>query len=456
MQAIFIIGLILCFIKSFDFIYLFQIKEYRLDRFFSMLNENNPLVIFYFNRLHLPAKKLRNLSIILSVLVIFITIFFTIKPTNLLIIWLFAFYPLISFAMVLLCVLISSLPVNFYRKQVINKAKSLVNQSQAVFIGITGSYGKTTTKEFLFQILSKKFRVAKTDNNQNTDIGIALSIIKNLKPNTQYFIAELGAYKKSEIKKACEIIKPEIGILTGIGNQHLDLFGSKKQLIEAKKELLQALPEKGRGYINQEILNDVSNASLIKDLSCKVIAYSNLKNAGLEPPIQLPIGSHNLVNLTAAAVAARDLNISKTLIIQAIQQIRPLQGKLSIHSGINRSTIINDSSNSSGEGFIAAIKAINAYPQSKKIILSKGIIELGQEKKSTYKKILSEIYQTHAVLYTTDRLFKSSDKKNRVFFFSNENQILASLNSHLGPDTVIVVEGRFTSSFISALISNRI
>jgi UDP-N-acetylmuramyl pentapeptide synthase len=91
---------------------------------------------------------------------------------------------------------------------------------------ITGSYGKTSTKEFLYAILSEKYKVVKTEGNNNTNIGVAYTVLNKVSDDYDYFICEMGAYKIGEIAEICGIVKPEIGILTGINEQHIDLFGS--------------------------------------------------------------------------------------------------------------------------------------------------------------------------------------------------------------------------------------
>ncbi|MBI2051684.1 hypothetical protein HYT33_02890, partial [Candidatus Roizmanbacteria bacterium] len=239
--------IIFVFAKILDFTYLFQTKEYRFDRFLSFVKEEGIFHILYTRRIRLPAKTPRNFLILLFAAAASILIFPFLLTLSvpLLLVRLFL-SPVSALFFTALLVLATAIPARIRRKQIIQKADKLVKKSNAVFIGITGSYGKTTTKEFLAHILSAKYRVGKTEANLNTDIGIAISVLKNLKPDTQFFVAEIGAYKKGEIAKACKIIKPKFAIITAIGNQHLDLFGSKKNLILAKKELLDVLPKEGR------------------------------------------------------------------------------------------------------------------------------------------------------------------------------------------------------------------
>jgi len=119
-------------------------------------------------------------------------------------------------------------------------------------IGITGSYGKSSTKEFLATILSAKYKVCKTSANRNSEIGVAETVLRELKPEHEIFIVEMGAYRTGEIKAICDIVHPTIGVLTAVSEQHLALFGSLEATKKAKYELIEALPENGIAIFNAD------------------------------------------------------------------------------------------------------------------------------------------------------------------------------------------------------------
>lgn len=418
---------LLILLKSFDFIYIFQIKEYRFDRIFAFFVEEGIFPIFYLKELIFPAKTGRNFLLFIFLFITLVFLFFLPLLFQLI---LLAFFPFVSFVIISFFVLLTTIPVYFYRQHIINKATALVKKSSAVFIGITGSYGKTTTKEFLYQIISSKFKVAKTEENMNTDVGVALSIIKNLKNDTQFFIAEVGAYRIGEIKKVCDFIKPKIGIVTAIGNQHLALFGSQENLIAAKKELLEALPNSGRAYINAET---VGFQQLTKNLNCKITSYFPSK-------------------IKIEQLVATDLGLNKKEISEIVKKLKPLHKRGGYCQGINNSLIINDSYNSNVEGFLAIVKLAETANKKNKIIISRGIIELGYEKETSYKKILNELNKTKIYLYTTDKLFKKLANKNNVLFFVDENKLLDYLQKITDDKTLIAIEGKFNPKTINSLI----
>lgn len=465
-----IILFILCFLKILDFVYLFQTKEYRFDRFKAFINDEGYIKVFYLRGFRLPARSLRNyLLVFISFLLLIILLATIISDVVILIALLIS--PFISFVLVCFSVWLTNIAANIKRQQIINEAKAKIEQSKAVFIGITGSYGKSSVKEFLYHLISQKYQVEKTDENMNTDVGVALSILKNLRKNTQYFIAEVGAYRKGEIKTVCDLIHPTYGILTAISNQHLDLFGSWQNLLETKSELLSSLPKNGKAYVNKDIMG---YKKIISRLNCAATTFSLHKNAdimaknislnhdGMKATIFYHreilhietglIGNHNLLNLLPCIALSLDLNINKEDIIKAIKKLKQPGKKLSLHSGLSGSKILDDSYNSNVRGFIAAIKTAALFPQKKKIILSRGIIELGREKPASYRNIVEELNKTSLSLYTTDAIFARFDRQNNVKIFTNERKMVNYLKSTADNDTLTIIEGRFEQKTIQKLL----
>ncbi|EKD24567.1 MAG: hypothetical protein ACD_80C00204G0001, partial [uncultured bacterium (gcode 4)] len=163
-------------------------------------------------------------------------------------------------------VVILSIPSFFAKKMYIMAAtKKLARYKKLRVIGITGSYGKSSTKEFLSQILEKTYSIKKTPKNTNTEIGIAKHILRTNFKNVDVYVVEMGAYRMKEIKKICDMVHPHIGILTAIAPQHLSLFGSMENIASTKKELLTSLPKNGWAITNVD--NPYCREAL-KGLSC--------------------------------------------------------------------------------------------------------------------------------------------------------------------------------------------
>lgn len=472
MILVYLAFLLISIVKLLYFTYLFQIKEYRLDRIKSFYKEVGFLKFFYGVEIKKPAKTTRNLFILFSAfLPEFILFLYLTEIPYYFGFIAFVLAPLIACVCVYILVFLTSIPVAIHRGNIILKAKMKVRKSNAVFIGVTGSYGKSTVKEYLYQILSSKYNVAKTDKNMNTDVGVALCVLKNLTPETEYFIAEIGAYTRGEVKNAAKVVKPTYGILTALGNQHVDLFGSKENLIKGKFELIDILPESGKSYINKDTLDDKKD---LKHYKVPTILFSTKKNADIHAnnirvvdnelaahiiyrdkkiDIQTSlIGEHNISNLLPCIALAFDLGMSAQEIQKAIKNIQPVPGKLSVEKGKNKSTILNDSYNSNVDGFIAGLHTLKKFPQKNKIIISRGIIELGIEKRSSYQHIIDEIEKTSIRLFTTDMLFKDLNKHEHVKCYTNEIDLLQELQKELSADTIILIEGRFPEKDINNIL----
>ena len=191
MFIIILVTLILTFLKSLHLTYLFQIKEYRLDRFMSMMRERGFLRTLYSFYIRFPALSLRNSLIVFLILIFELGLFlsvFEFPEIYILLNILLPMAPFMALLFVILTIYLTAIPVFFYRKIIIIRAYFKVRNSKAIFIGITGSYGKTSVKEFIYSLLSTQYQTGKTDANMNTDVGVAQAILKNLQNNTEFFV----------------------------------------------------------------------------------------------------------------------------------------------------------------------------------------------------------------------------------------------------------------------------
>lgn len=468
--------IIFSFVQISFVTYYFQIKEYRFDRFFVSLKEKGILYYLIPERFFLPKKSVRNRNILIIHVILtafyYFLIFYFVK-SSLTQVLLILFSPIFNILTVITAILYTARIVKRKRGYVIDEARERVKKSNAVFIGITGSYGKTSTKEFLFDLLNGSYKVAKTDANHNTEIGISMSINKNLKEDTEYFIFEVGAYKMGEIKKVVDWVKPKYGILTGLGNQHLDLFGSKENLIKAKSELLTALPENGKAYVNSDC---DGYEKAVEGIRCEVVFYSqtgekanlfikdrsrsdetgafDIKVSYADKDINFKsklLGMHSTLNLLPCIGLASDLGVSGEVLQKRLEELRMPDGKLSLHEGIEGAYFLKDSYSSNLNGFLSAIDVMNKFFSNRKIIVTKGIIELGKDKKSSYKMIIDKIDRKGIEMFTTDRYLKKLSSTNKVMFFRNENKILNHLRDVIKEGDLVLVEGRFSDKFISGL-----
>jgi UDP-N-acetylmuramoyl-tripeptide--D-alanyl-D-alanine ligase len=322
-------------------------------------------------------------------------------------------------------------------------------------IGITGSYGKTSTKEFLYAILSRKFNVAITEGNNNTNIGVAYTVLNKVSDDYDYFICEMGAYKIGEIKEMCDIAKPEIGILTGINEQHIELFGSIENTITAKFELIESLPEHGLAIINEKLkIKKAEDKSKVKSINyfsinlaknIKVYSdYSEFEYQGKMFRLNLP-GRHYIENLMSVIMVSEHLGMTLDEIRDAISEIKPTEYMIRRSAGINNSVFIDDSYSANPDGVIAALDYIEeAYPDHKKIIVFPGFIELGNESEKIHKDIFDQIRNKFNVAFILDTKHSKLYTGNgcKFIFEKDFNKAAKMLKAYLEKDTVILFESR--------------
>jgi UDP-N-acetylmuramoyl-tripeptide--D-alanyl-D-alanine ligase len=379
------------------------------------------------------------------------------------------------------------------RQLLIHRAKKFLkkNNPDLVIIGITGSEGKTTTKEILYAILSKKYKVAKTPKNLNTDVGLAKAILQTVTKDTQIFIAEMGAYRKGEIKAATKHFPPEIAIVTSLDRQHIGIFGSKENLFAAKSEIVKGLQQDGVAILNadNEQIRDMhelftgksifvtQNSKIFKktiskkDPELSAIWVENTLTSKSKIQFKLhtideeskftiktPL-DHLVINFALSIATARELNMSTKEIAKALEELDIKLPRLEISNGDNNTTILNDTYNSSFNGFIAAIKTMNKmrHPQSKRIVVAKGIYELGRYKKETYEELFAAIRNKYDVLITEDSLLAMLAKKNnthaQIFKYSTPEEAIEIFWKIVEKGDTILLEGRLHPKIIQEIIS---
>ncbi|MFN0215549.1 MAG: UDP-N-acetylmuramoyl-tripeptide--D-alanyl-D-alanine ligase [Saprospiraceae bacterium] len=266
-------------------------------------------------------------------------------------------------------------------------------------IGITGSYGKTSTKYFIQRILSEKYNALMTPESYNTTIGVVLTINKYLKPFHQWFVAEMGAKNIGDIKEICELVKPQWGVLTAVGEQHLETFGSIENVCKTKFELIASLPPEGIAFLNGDDkrmrdyaqqfgvrkvffgIDDNRNEYLAKGLqySSRGTRFTIAK-AGenlMEIETEL-LGKHNIYNVLAAIAVAIESGVSLEQIRYAARSLKSVPHRLELKRNPSGVIIIDDAFNSNPIGAGNAVEVLCAMQGGKKFIVTPGMIELGE------------------------------------------------------------------------------
>lgn len=285
-----------------------------------------------------------------------------------------------------------------YKK--ISLAAKIILASGVDVIGITGSYGKTSTKEILATILEQKFQVIKTSENVNTDMGIAEFVIKNKDTfkAKSIFIVEMGAYKKGEIEKICKMVNPLHSILTGINEAHLERFGSLENIIKGKFKLPQNT--KGLSLLNfddENIKKNYSRFNIKKSLGVFKKDATNIKARknfeGLEFEWEGTkfetslLAEHNITLILLCARIAQEFSMSLADIQKGVKNIQPVIHRLQpIYNAGKDIMVIDDSYNGNFNGIVSGIQLLSRA-NGRKVVLTPGLVELGERMENVHIEI---------------------------------------------------------------------
>ncbi|MBR4617747.1 MAG: UDP-N-acetylmuramoyl-tripeptide--D-alanyl-D-alanine ligase [Bacilli bacterium] len=294
----------------------------------------------------------------------------------------------------------------YYKSKAQNKIKNMPNLK---IVGITGSYGKTSSKNILADILNIKYNALPTPRNLNTYNGLIMTINNNMDKFTEIFIAEMGAYVKGEIKGLCKLVKPQYGILTRIGTAHLESFGSEENIVEGKFELIESLPADGVGVLNKD---DPKQVSYNLKNNCKILWIGieeedvdvralNIKCSSKGTIFDIKVkgddeiysfetrllGNHNVYNILSAVALGLEFGIGMSDLQIAVKGVRPVEHRLEIKR-LGNFYMIDDAYNSNPTGAKGALDVLSMMP-GVKIVVTPGMIELGK-KEDEYNEIFGE------------------------------------------------------------------
>lgn len=358
----------------------------------------------------------------------------------------------------------------------LNKAKTkLKNMSNLNVIGITGSYGKTSSKNILNTILSSEFNSYPTPKSFNTPYGLMKSINNGLDKFDNVFIAEMGACKLKDIKVLCDLVQPKYGIITTIGVAHLETFKSEENIVKGKFELIESLPKDGVAVLNRDDLKQVNYK--IKN-TCRVIwigiendadvrAYDiKLSNSGTTFMVKFKddknlyefstklLGRHNIYNILDGLALGYELNIPIPKMQAAVKTLAPTEHRLELKK-YKDMYLIDDAFNSNPTGSKMALEVLNLMP-GKKIIVTPGMIELGSSQYELNYKfgeyiapvcddvILIGEHQTKPIY---DGLIAKKYAKEHIYILNDVKEAFILMEKLKGNDTYVLLENDLPDLF---------
>lgn len=383
-----------------------------------------------------------------------------------------------SFIPVILVSIILSPVEKLIQKHYIDDAKRILrNMPDLKIIGITGSYGKTSTKHYLQRILSEKFDVLITPGSFNTPMGVVRTIREYMKPYNEIFICEMGAKQKGDVKEICDIVHPHDCIITAVGPMHLESFKTIENVQATKFELADALPADGYAVVNNDFEfcanRPVTNARLIhygitNPEGCQYVAedirYSSEgtsftvtgpDNFHLELKTRL-LGEGNISDLLAAVIMALKLGVETDKIRYAVASLSQVEHRLSMKQTPGGVTIIDDAFNSNPAGSRMAVEVLSHFKKGRRIIVTPGMIELGNrqfELNKTLGKHIGNNLDIAIIVGTYNREALSEgiratsfdeDNLHIVDSFNEAQSVLANL---LKPGDAVLYENDLPDTF---------
>lgn len=424
-----------------------QQEGYSISRFFTWwlrhptsftISSKKPLVLTS------KARFLLFSSFMFFIVLFSISLFLKLYLLSILLLFFFIFFPFLFLFLAVLLII----PYEKINRQITkNKTTFILNSHNLKIIGITGSFGKTTVKDFLYEILNSYQQTVKTPESYNTVFGIAKVIRMEILRKTKFFICEMGAYTRGEIAEITKMVNPNYAILTAIGSQHLERFKTLENTTLAKFELIDSVSPHNalvnldnpyiKKYLSLPQYKGVKTYSLLDPKADFFVDKYILASKGMSfrivyqktsLDITSPVfGTSNLYNLLAAASMSLLLNVPPEIIKKTAASISSSPHRLELKK-INKATLIDNAFSSNEEGFTAILNDLKNL-KGKKALLTPGIIELGEKTSQIHQKLgqLSGSIFDKIILVghseRTKNLEIGIDNSNIVSFIENDTNL---------------------------------
>ena len=336
------------------------------------------------------------------------------------------------------------------------------SQSKIPLVAITGSNGKTTTKEMIGSIVSSHLKSKKkllmSQGNFNNDIGLPLSLL-NIQKIQKCAVVEMGMNHKGEISYLSKIAMPDIAVITNTAEAHIEFFGSKKGIAKAKSEIFEGLKKDGTAIINRddEFYSLMKNAARTKNIisfglnkksdvylkkTAQGISQIHTPKGSIDIKVKLQ-GEHNLKNVLAAVASTIALKIPLKTIKKGIEAIKPVHGRLEVKKGFNGSMVIDDTYNANPESMRAAIDVL-ANQDYEKILIIGDMGELGKKAAQYHASIATHINKKKTLhVVGIGKLTKHTiDKCNgNAKWFNNKKELIQYVKSKIRKNSCVLVKG---------------
>ena len=345
------------------------------------------------------------------------------------------------------------------REALLNLAKFYREKLGLKVIGVTGSTGKTSTKDLIAALLSAKYRVFKTKGNFNNDIGLPLMILE-LTSDIDVAVLEMGMSSLGEIELLAKVAKPDIGVITNVGLSHIENLKTQENILKAKMEITTFFGKDNVLIVNaeDELLRNISSDVF----KVKKIGYNHeydvyasniilreeetefLAHAfGEEAVFNLPMaGKHNVLNTMLAIEVSKSLNVSFEDMVRGVENLEATSMRLQVikKQGL---TIINDCYNASPDSMRSSLDVLSAYKNNRKIAILGDMYELGDESEKSHfevGKYAKDKVDTLIVIGKYIKNFKDGFNNDNIIMYNTKEECIKELENIIKLDDVVLVK----------------
>jgi UDP-N-acetylmuramoyl-tripeptide--D-alanyl-D-alanine ligase len=368
--------------------------------------------------------------------------------------------------------------------RLLGEAETRMRSYPGRVLGITGSYGKTTTKFIVANLLAAKYRVRKTPDGVNTTMGITRIIREELRDEDEVFVVECAAYGPGEIREVCDIIRPQLGILTAVGVQHLERFGTPERIAEAKYELLAALPRGGTAVVNADDATCLRLAERARAEDKRVLLYglaaegvplavrgTDLRVSARGSAFQVAtaagesarfetrmVGRWNLSNILGAVAAALEWGVPLEALRPAVAALTPAPRRLEVREegGIVK---ILDVANANPRGAEMALEVLGQFTGGRRILITPGMVELGSVEAEENRRFgqLAAAVCDYVVLVGPEQtrpiregLADRGFPADRILTARQTEEVADQLDGIVAPGDILLYENRLPDTYLEA------